>query len=399
MADRKPRPSVDEALALIWDRIVPLGTETVATADAFGRVTATALRASRDVPAFAMSAMDGFALASADIAATSDAVPTRLRLVGPVYAGGVPPPLDPGCAAPIATGAAVPAGADAVLVREQAEMAGGLLLVRSPIDPRRNVRQPGEDMAAGGEIMKAGTIVQPHGVGALAAFGVEQVEVRRRPQIGLISTGSELAGIGEAVTAAGLTDSNAPMIAACAQALGLPARFIGRAIDQAGAIDLLLDGSAGCDLVLSTGGVSAGDMDLVRSRLEARGARILLHGVRMRPGKPVLFALLADGRPYFGLPGNPVAALAGFRFFVVHALRRMLGLGPEKGEPVTCNAMARPDTGLLLRGRRGAAPGEVDCTLDQRSHVLSSTLLADCWVKLAEGGATAEAFPLVARLD
>ena len=398
MADRKLRPSVDEALALIWDRIVPLGIETVPTADAFGRVTATALYASRDVPAFPMSAMDGFALASGDVAVASDASPIGLRLVEPIYAGGVPTPLEPGCVAPIATGAAVPVGADAVLVREQAEIADGVLLVRRPIDARRNVRQPGEDMVAGAEIMKAGTLLLPHAVGALAAFGVEGLEVRRRPQIGLISTGSELTGIGEAVTAAGLTDSNAPMIAACAQALGLPARFIGRAADQAGAIDLLLDGSAGCDLVLSTGGVSAGDMDLVRDRLEARGARILLHGVRMRPGKPMLFALLADGRPYFGLPGNPVAALASFRFFVVHALRRMMGLGPEQGALVTCNAVPRPDTSLLLRGRHGATPGEVDCTLDQRSHVLSSTLLADCWVKLAEGGATAEAFPIVARL-
>jgi len=120
--------------------------------------------------------------------------------------------------------------------------------------------------------------------------------------------------------------------------------------------------------------------------------------VRMRPGKPMLFALLADGRPYFGLPGNPVAALASFRFFVVHALRRMLGLAPEQGERVTCNAVPRPDTSLLLRGRHNDTPGEVDCTLDQRSHVLSSTLQADCWVKLAEGGATAEAFPIVARL-
>jgi len=398
MADRMPRPSVDEALALIRDRIVPLHTETIATEDGFGRATAMPLLARRDVPAFPMSAMDGFALHSADTTQASDAAPLALRLVAPVYAGRVPAPLERGTAAPIATGAAVPAGADAVLVREQAEFADSHLLVRRPIDPRRNVRQPGEDVVAGAEIVKAGTLLGPQAVGALAAFGVDRLEVRRRPKIGLISTGSELSGIGEAVGAAGLIDSNAPMIAACAQALGLQTHFLGRAPDQAAALDLLLEGSSGCDLVLSTGGVSAGDLDLVRDRLEAHGAHILFHGVRMRPGKPILFALMADGRPYFGLPGNPVAALVGFRFFVMQALRRMLGLAPEQGAPVSCNAAPREGTTLILRGRRTADPAVVDCALDQRSHVLSSTLLADCWVKLGEDGSGAQAFPIIARL-
>jgi molybdopterin molybdotransferase len=195
---------------------------------------------------------------------------------------------------------------------------------------------------------------------------------------------------------AGLVDSNAPMIAACAQAFGLPCDFLGAAADQAEAIDRLLDRASECDILLSTGGVSAGDLDLVRDRLEARGAMVYFHGVRMRPGKPILFARLADGRPYFGLPGNPVAALTGFRFFVVPALRRLLGLPEEKGEPVECTAAPRSDCTLILRGRR-VTPSAVDCDLDQRSHVLSSTLAADCWIKLRENG-EAEAFPLVGRL-
>lgn len=391
MAERMPRPSVEEALSIIRQSLAPLGTETIETGDAFGRVTAVPLLARRDVPGFAMSAMDGFAVRSAD-------TPGRLRLVRPVYAGDRPTPLESGTAAPIATGAPIPAGADAVLVRERAEIERDWLLVGESIEVRRNVRQVGEDMVAGAEIVGAGTLLAPHAVGALAAFGIERLEVRRRPRIGLISTGSELSGIGEAAGEARLIDSNAPMIMASAQALGLPAVFLGRAADQAAAIDLLLDGSDECDLVVSTGGVSAGDLDLVRGRLEARGARILFHGVRMRPGKPILFALLADGRPYFGLPGNPVAALVGFRFFVMAALRRMLGLAPEQGERVSCNAQPREGATLILRGRHTADPGIVDCALDQRSHVLSSTLVANCWVKLDEEGAEAEAFPIVARL-
>jgi len=398
MAEKAVRPSFDEALAVIWRAIAPPGTESVAVDDAFGRVTATALRARRDVPRFPVSAMDGYALQSADSLSASTAAPVALRLVGPVFAGHSPAPLMSGTAAPIATGAPLPPGADAVLVRERAELVDGQLLVRNAVEPQKNVRQTGEDMIAGAEIMRSGTVLTPHAIGALAAFGIDRLDVWLRPRIGLISTGSELSGIGQATTDAGLIDSNAPMIAACARALGLPCAFLGRALDQSEAIDLLLDGASAADIVISTGGVSAGDLDLVRRRLEARGAEILLHGVRMRPGKPILFARLADGRPYFGLPGNPVAALTGFRFFVVHALRRMLGLAPEEGEHVTCNVEARPDCTLLLRGRYTSDPSRIDCGLDQRSHVLSSTLLADCWVRLGEGGAIAEAFPVVARL-
>jgi molybdopterin molybdotransferase len=398
MAEKAVRPGFDEALAVIWQAIAPLGTESVAVDDAFGRVTATALRARRDVPRFPVSAMDGYALQSVDSLRAGPATPIALRLVEPVFAGGWPSPLVPGTAAPIATGAPLPEGADAVLVRERAELADGQLLVRGAVEPQKNVRQRGEDMVAGAEIMGPGTVLTPHAIGALAAFGIDRLDVWLRPRMGLISTGSELSEVGEATGDAGLIDSNAPMIAACARALDLPCVFLGRAADQAEAIDLLLDRASAADIVLSTGGVSAGDLDLVRRRLEARGAEILLHGVRMRPGKPILFARLADGRPYFGLPGNPVAALTGFRFFVVHALRRMLGLPPERGERVICNAEGRPDCTLLLRGRRTAYPLRIDCGLDQRSHVLSSTLLADCWIKLSEEGAMAEAFPIVARL-
>ena len=397
VAKKSPRPSFDEALAIIWDNLAPIGVETIPTGEAFGRVTASMLHARQDVPRFPVSAMDGYALHSEDTWAASDATPVTLRLVDPVYAGGWPQPLAAGSAAPIATGAPIPDGADAVLVRERAEIGDGRLIARQPIEARRNVRQTGEDMVAGAEVLKAGVSLMPHAVGALAAFGIDRLEVRRQPRIGLISTGSELGGISEPIGNAGLIDSNAPMITACAQALHLSCAFLGRAADQAEAIDLLLDGSGGCDMVLSTGGVSAGDLDLVRQRLEARGADILFHGVRMRPGKPILFARLADGRPYFGLPGNPVAALTGFRFFVVHALRRLLGLGAEQGEPVTCNAKPRPDCTLILRGRCTADPSRIDCGLDQRSHVLSSTLLADCWVRLGEGGTPTEAFPIVAR--
>ena len=393
---KPPRPSLDEALAIIQDRLNPLGIEAVPIGGALDRVTATPLWARQDVPRFPVSALDGYALRSDEPTTSSAAQPTLLRLGDPVYAGHSPIPLEPGNAVPIATGAPIPDGADAVLIREQAQIEDGRLVVRAPVARHRNVRRTGEDMTSGSEVLPAGVVLMPHSLGVLAACGIGEVEVRRLPRIGLISTGSELSEIGDPVGDAGLIDSNAPMIAACAQALGLPCIFLGRAADQVDAIDRLLESAGACDMLLSTGGVSAGDLDLVRDRLEAHGAEIHFHGVRMRPGKPILFARLRDGRPYFGLPGNPVAALTGFRFFVVPALRRLLGLAPEQGEPVACDTPPRPDCTLILRGRH-LNPSAVDCNLDQRSHVLSSTLLADCWVILRENG-RAEAFPLVARL-
>ncbi len=401
MADRSTRPGVDAAFDLIEGAVAPLGTDTVAVSEALGRIAAEPAIARLDVPRFVASAMDGFAVRSADVAAAGAAHPIDLPLGAPVPAGEAAGTLRIGHAVPISTGARLPEGADAVLIREFGEVVDGACLrVRAPIDPWRNVRAPGEDMTQGSALIGAGHLITPDTVGALAACGIDRIAVRRMPRIALISSGSELAA-----NAAGLSgpakaiDCNAPMILAAARSLGLPARFLGRMADTPEAVAAMLDmasASGEDDILISTGGVSAGEFDLVRAGLEARGVAIHFHGVQMRPGKPLLFATLPDGRPYFGLPGNPVAALVAFRFFVMAAVRRMLGLPREPGEAVSADAEPREGTTLFLRGRRVLdADGRVriETGFDQRSHILSSVVQADHWLRVAPDAPRFRAYP------
>jgi len=260
-------------------------------------------------------------------------------------------------------------------------------------------------MARGDALVGTGHLVTPDAIGALVACGIERIAVRRMPRIVLVSSGSELAADRAGLSGeAKAIDCNAPMILAAAGSLGLPVRFLGRMADTPEAVDGMLDTAFAAgegEILISTGGVSVGDFDLVRAGLEARGVTLHFHGVQMRPGKPLLFATLPDGRPYFGLPGNPVAALVAFRFFVMAAVRRMLGLPREAGEAVVADAEVRAGTTLFLRGRRAIDPeGRVwiDTGFDQRSHILSSVVHADHWLRVAPDGQRFRAYPKLPTL-
>ncbi|MGN6817957.1 MAG: molybdopterin molybdotransferase MoeA [Sphingomonas sp.] len=389
--------SVDAALDAIARAIKPLGVETIASADAYGRVTAKAVVACRAVPPVAMSAMDGFALRSADTALATVSAPARLAIYpAEVVAGVAATMLEPGSAIRISTGGAIPEGADCVIARERATRDGDWLVVGERCDAGRNVRSAGEDFAPGATVIAAGRPVTPAAIGGMIASGVAALAVRRHPAVALLATGSEFAD-GAAL------DSNGPMVRALAHEAGVEIDLIGPVADRVEAIDAALDRAAGHDLILSSGGVSGGDHDLVRAALERRGARIVFHGLPMRPGKPILFAILADGRPFVGLPGNPVAAIVGFRFFVTAVLRAMLGLAPERGEQVDVTVAAREGVTMFLRARLGPqliGPRTVDIDLDQRSHVLSSVIAADCWLRvdIVGGRRRTVAYPLAASL-
>jgi molybdopterin molybdotransferase len=225
----------------------------------------------------------------------------------------------------------------------------------------------------------------------MAAFGITQAEVVRSPRLGLIITGSEVAGDEATLDPASIIDANGPMIAATAMSVGAKICASERVSDTLEALDAAFDRACAtdADIVITTGGASHGDYDFIRAALESRGARILFHGLSMRPGKPILFALLADGRPFFGLPGNPVSACIGMRFFVGQALRVMLGLGDERGLGVVSNEKGREGTSLFLRGTfesldggalRFGTPG------DQRSHILTSLMAADGWLRVDRSG-------------
>jgi molybdopterin molybdotransferase len=391
--------SVDAALDAIVREVALLGVETVAPADAYGRVTAEPVLARRDVPPFAMSAMDGFVLRSADTRQAAVSAPARLIVErGEIAAGAAGRTLRPGCAIRISTGGAIPDGADCVVARERAALDDDMLVIVEPCDAGRNVRPAGEDFAPGVAVLEAGMPVSPAAIGGMVASGVGALAVRRRPRVALLSTGSEFVAEGAVAV-----DSNGPMIRALGREAGVDIDLVGPVADRIEAIGAVLDRARDHDLVLSSGGVSGGDYDLVRSALERRGARVVFHGLPMRPGKPILFAILADGRPFIGLPGNPVAAMVGFRFFVTAALRAMLGLAPERGEPVDLAVPVRDGTTLFLRGRIGpqrVGARTVDIGLNQRSHVLSSVIAADCWLRcdLAGGTPRTIAYPLAALL-
>ncbi|HEX9240960.1 MAG TPA: gephyrin-like molybdotransferase Glp, partial [Anaeromyxobacter sp.] len=265
-----------------------------------------------DAPPHTCSAMDGYAVRAADVAA-----PCALEVVATIYAGAAPAPLPPGQAARIFTGATVPPGADAVVRQEATHLEGARVRFTGPARPGENVRRAGEDVARGGVALEAGARLGARQAALLAAVGVERVSVRRVPRVAIVSTGDE-------IVSGRTPDSNGVALAGLVAALGAsPQRSaagdspesVGRALSAA---------LAAADAVLTVGGVSVGERDLVPAAVGALGADVRVHGVPMKPGKPFLFAL-AGGKPVFGLPGSPSACLAAFEVFVRPALRHLAG--------------------------------------------------------------------------
>lgn len=390
---------VGAALARIAASVEALPPRRMPVAAALcGHVTAAPAYAIADTPRFDCSAMDGYALRSAETNEATRDRPARFRLRSDIPAQGSPPPLPPGSAAPVSTGSPIPAGADAIVTHERCQVGDGALHIFERIQPGSNIRHQGEDMPQGVLVLPEAVRLSPEAIGALLACGVTHLPVRLPPRVTIIPTGSELSDA--AASPSGLRyDSNGPMIGAACRELGLACTVLPPVPDTIEALRAQLFGTrrgGASELILTTGGVSAGPHDLVRHAIEA-DAEIIFHGIAMRPGKPLLFARLRDGRLLFGLPGNPVAAMVGFRFFVCAALRRLMGLPDEVGRAFSPPpADGRAGTTLFLRARQAEREGDPPLILaDQRSHVMRSLLDADCWVRLETGaaGTTAHAYP------
>jgi len=303
-----------------------LDTEAVELPAAVGRVLAEPVVADRNLPPFPRALRDGYAVRAVDMRA----VPARLQLVGEVRPGhGFAGTLHAGQAVRIMTGAPVPDGADAVVPVEQAREEGAAVVLQGIAVSGQHITPPGAEATAGQCLLAAGRRLGFAELAVLAMVGHQPVRVVRRPRVALLATGDELVALDQSPGPYQIRDANTAALAALILLCGAVVEYCVRVPDDAGALQQALRAALErCDLLVASGGVSAGRYDIVRSVLEQCQARIVFHGVRMRPGRPTLFALL-EGRPVFGLPGNPVSAMVAGELFVVPALDLLSGTEPR----------------------------------------------------------------------
>jgi len=321
--------SVAETLAAVVGRVTRLAPESIDLDAALGRVLAHDIVATRALPGFDNSAMDGYAARSAELPAT-------LPIASVVAAGDRPGPVPAGHAVRIFTGAPVPAALDTVVMQEDTQRDGDrIVLPASPVG--ENIRHAGEDIAHGDRVLPAGTRLRAWDLGVLAALGVARVDVGRAPRVAIIGTGDELVDVSTQPAPGQLVDSSAHALAALVTEAGGVAVRLGIARDTLADIRAMLERALAYDVVITTGGVSVGDRDHVRAALDAAQVELELYKVAMKPGKPFSFGRRGT-TPVFGLPGNPVSTLVGFELFVRPALLAMQG----------ASVIERPRRGVVL---------------------------------------------------
>jgi len=309
-----------QALQDILRRVHALPSESVDVLEALGRVLAEDVRATRDLPPWDNSAMDGYALRAADGLAGRP-VPVAFT----VAAGDNVKSLQPGQVARIMTGAPVPQGADAVIMREEVDESNpALITMRRAAAAGENIRMRGDDVTQGTTVLRAGTVVAPAEVALLCSVGRSRVRVHRRPTVAILSTGDELAELGDAPHPARIVNSNAWMLAAQVRDAGGIARVLGIAHDTREALVERLAEAKGADVLVSSGGVSVGEFDFVKEALESVGARLDFWRVAIKPGKPLAVGVLGETL-VFGLPGNPVSSFVTFELFVRPTLMALQG--------------------------------------------------------------------------
>jgi molybdopterin molybdotransferase len=390
---------VDDALARIVAHFAPLPAVETLIVDALGMVVARDITSTVDVPPFRNSAMDGYAVRHGD---TSDASAT-LRVVGTIAAGTAPRrAVGPGEAIRIMTGAPLPDGADAVVRFEETDeisrVAAGTrdeISVFRPVRTGENVREAGEDIRLGELVLAAGTSLGPSMTGVLASLNHSTVSVHRKPRVAILATGDEVVEPGQDLLPGQIRNSNSYMLAALVRQAGGEPLLLGIAGDTIDDLHAKLRTQQRPDLFITSGGVSAGDYDVVKDALQA-GGNVEIWQVRMKPGKPLAFGTLA-GTPLLGLPGNPVAALVSFEQFGRPAIRRMLGhtnpclqevdaivterlTNPGRRRHYVRGVVERSPTGLIARPIR-----------ETGSAILTAVTRANCFIVVHESKDVVEA--------
>lgn len=392
--------SVGEALREVIRRVQGVGDEQVVLPDARGRVLAREIRSERTIPPFRNSAMDGFAVHAADLAAG-----TPLRVVETIAAGAVPrETVRIGTAAAIMTGAVVPDGADTVVRIEDTQREGETVRITAAPAPGANIRLPGEDVHTGDVVLKAGRVITPADIGMLASLGTPVVRVARRPSVAVLATGDELVELGRPLAPGQIANSNAYTLAAAVQEAGCVARMHGIVGDSEKETRDAFSQALQADVVLSTGGVSMGNFDIVRQTLADLGVTEHFWKVAQKPGKPISFGT-KWGVLVFGLPGNPVSSLVCFYVYVVPALRAMLGradvhlptIEATTGEPIHTAAKLTEFVRCTLEGPDGARVARVTGT--QSSGALRSMSLCDGLLVAPPGSGQLEAGATVRVID
>ena len=391
--------SVKDALEIILGDITVLTSERIPLVKSVGRVLARSVEAADSMPPFTNSSMDGYAIRAADSQLASESSPVTLQVVEDISAGHVgQKELIPGFASRIMTGAPLPQGADAVIpVEDTSEPWRGadrplpesVQIMRS-VSVGDYVRYPGEDISAGNEVLAKGHAIRPQEIGILASLGVTVVEVTKRPRVAVLSTGDELIDINEPLTPGKIRNSNGYTQAAQIQQMGVKAINLGVAGDSIKDVRKKLREAleANANLIVSSAGVSVGAHDVVKAILDKEG-KVKIWRVRMRPGKPVTYALYS-GIPYLGLPGNPVSAMVTFEIFARPVILKMAGykkIHKSKVKVVVKDSISSDGRESYIRAVVSGRQGEylAQTTGKQRSHMMMSLVKANALVIVPEG--------------
>ncbi len=317
--------TVNQAVELILETVTSLPSEKVAVAEGLGRVLCEDVRARRDVPSFANSAMDGFAVRWSDLAGASPSKPVSLRIRGEVAAGGVSRKrVLPGTAVRIMTGAPVPAGADAIVRVEYTETHGERVVASRTDGRGSHIRLAGEDVRKGQLVLERGRVLSVADIGLMASIGKAAVRVRRRPAVAIVATGDELIGVGDRPAPGKVVNSNGYTLSSALREIGAIPKSFGIVRDDRSSLAAAFSAALACDALITSGGVSVGAYDYVKDALTDAGVRMRFWKVAQRPGHPMAFGHRGR-KPVFGLPGNPVSSLVCFFLYVRPALLKMMG--------------------------------------------------------------------------